>query len=98
MRMEPALGCSKPAIRRRQVVLPEPEGPSMEKNSPSWISMDTLSTALTSPNTRDTSVNCTARVIFKLQDISHPPATRPSWVCRHKTGELQVDVQRLNLS
>jgi hypothetical protein len=33
----PAVGCSKPAIRRRQVVLPEPEGPSSVKNSPSSI-------------------------------------------------------------
>ena len=32
--MWPAVGCSKPAISRRQVVLPEPEGPSMAKNSP----------------------------------------------------------------
>ena len=30
----PAVGCSNPAISRRQVVLPEPDGPSMEKNSP----------------------------------------------------------------
>jgi hypothetical protein len=30
--------------------LPEPEGPSMEKNSPSWMSMETRSTAFTSPN------------------------------------------------
>ena len=50
IRIEPALGCSNPAIRRRHVVLPEPEGPSMEKNSPSWISMETRSTAFTSPN------------------------------------------------
>ena len=31
------------------VVLPEPEGPSSVKNSPSSISSETLSTALTSP-------------------------------------------------
>src|SRR3990167_10445601 len=70
--MEPEVGCSKPAIRRRQVVLPEPDGPSMEKNSPSWISMLTWSTALTSPKARDTLVNCTARVIVKLQDKNQP--------------------------
>ncbi|MNE37212.1 hypothetical protein D3C80_1310540 [compost metagenome] len=65
MRIEPALGCSKPAIRRRQVVLPEPEGPSIEKNSPSWMSIDTWSTALTSPKARETLVNCTARVMVR---------------------------------
>ena len=31
----PASGISKPAIIRSTVVLPEPDGPSMEKNSPS---------------------------------------------------------------
>ena len=30
----PSVGASNPAIIRRQVVFPEPEGPSMEKNSP----------------------------------------------------------------
>ena len=39
-----ASGWSKPAIRRRQVVLPEPEGPSSEKNSPSRMSRLTPST------------------------------------------------------
>ena len=31
--MRPSLGCSKPAIRRRVVVLPQPEGARREKNS-----------------------------------------------------------------
>jgi len=56
----PPLSCSKPAIRRRQVVLPEPEGPSMEKNSPSRIRIVTPSTARTSPYRRETSLNSTA--------------------------------------
>ena len=32
----PDVGCSKPAISRNIVVLPQPEGPSREKNSPAW--------------------------------------------------------------
>ena len=32
-----AVGRSKPAIIRSVVVLPQPEGPSSEKNSPAWI-------------------------------------------------------------
>ena len=32
------MGCSKPAIMRSVVVLPQPDGPSIEKNSPRWIS------------------------------------------------------------
>ncbi|SQA83644.1 Uncharacterised protein [Citrobacter freundii] len=35
----PPDSCSNPAIRRRQVVLPEPDGPSIEKNSPSLIAI-----------------------------------------------------------
>ena len=33
-RIRPAVGCSKPATSRSVVVLPQPEGPSREKNSP----------------------------------------------------------------
>ena len=33
----PASGCSKPAMSRSTVVFPEPDGPSIEKNSPSQI-------------------------------------------------------------
>ena len=62
IRIEPALGVSKPAMSRRHVVLPEPEGPSMEKNSPSRIENDTRSTALTSPYVRLTPSNSTAAV------------------------------------
>ena len=42
-----AFGCSKPAIRRRHVVLPEPDGPSIEKNSPLPTVRLTSSTART---------------------------------------------------
>ena len=47
-RMRPLVGSSKPAIMRSVVVLPQPDGPSIEKNSPSWISNETSSTATTS--------------------------------------------------
>ena len=47
--MLPASGCSKPAISRRHVVFPEPDGPSIEKNSPSRMSRSMPSTAVTSP-------------------------------------------------
>ena len=45
----PALGSSKPAIIRSVVVLPDPEGPSMVKNSPRSISRSIPATATTSP-------------------------------------------------
>src|SRR5215468_916394 len=48
--MRPSVGASNPAIIRRHVVLPEPDGPSIEKNSPSRTSRSTPSTAVTVPN------------------------------------------------
>jgi hypothetical protein len=44
-RISPELGSSKPAIMRKVVVLPHPEGPSKEKNSPRWTWSETRSTA-----------------------------------------------------
>src|ERR1700753_1777017 len=41
----PEVGCSKPAIRRRVVVFPHPDGPSSEKNSPLAMSRSIPSTA-----------------------------------------------------
>src|SRR3954453_12040991 len=46
----PASGRSNPAMSRSVVVLPEPDGPSMVKNSPLAMSRSTSSTAATSPN------------------------------------------------
>src|SRR3954454_19572782 len=48
----PASGCSKPAMTRSVVVLPEPEGPSSVKNSPRAMSRSRFSIATTSPNVR----------------------------------------------
>ena len=41
----PESGSSKPAIMRSDVVLPQPDGPSSEKNSPAAMSSVTPSTA-----------------------------------------------------
>src|SRR5215470_13443521 len=49
-RIAPRVGSSKPAIIRMVVVLPQPDGPSREKNSPSRMSRSTPATAvITSP-------------------------------------------------
>src|SRR3954468_15844189 len=49
-RMRPSSGRSKPAIIRSVVVLPQPDAPSSEKNSPLAMSRSMPSTAVTSPN------------------------------------------------
>ena len=64
----PAVGFSNPAIIRRHVVLPEPDGPSMEKNSPSRTSRSTPSTAATSPKRLTTPSRRTATCAFAAGD------------------------------
>src|SRR5262245_55384865 len=59
MRMSPASGDSSPASRRSVVVLPHPDGPSREKNSPRRSSKDTPSTARVAPKRLETSRNST---------------------------------------
>ena len=49
-RISPSDGCSKPAIIRSVVVLPQPDGPSIEKNSPRRMSKCASSTATKAPN------------------------------------------------
>src|SRR3546814_17541247 len=51
MTISPTVGYSNPASMRSSVVLPQPDGPSSAKNSPSTISKQASSTAVTcSPN------------------------------------------------
>src|SRR5678815_3878687 len=50
--MLPPLGTSNPATSRSSVVLPHPDGPSRQKNSPASMSRLTSSTAVKSPKRR----------------------------------------------
>src|SRR5262249_30507436 len=54
IRMSPPSGVSKPAMRRRAVDLPQPDGPRRQTNSPSATSSDKRSMAATAPKLRDT--------------------------------------------
>ncbi|OQB88755.1 MAG: hypothetical protein BWX86_02605 [Verrucomicrobia bacterium ADurb.Bin122] len=47
--MAPASGVSKPAIMRKSVVFPQPDGPRRVRNSPARTSKLTLSTAVKPP-------------------------------------------------
>ena len=86
-RIVPLVGCSKPAIRRRSVVFPQPEGPSSVKNSLSRISTETSSSALTGAPVpaSNTFVTATASIAaaprafaVAVSGISDPSATRRS--------------------
>src|ERR1700749_4976410 len=46
----PSLGCSRSAMMRRRVVLPQPEGPMNETNSPGATARSTPASAWTSPS------------------------------------------------
>ena len=48
-RISPAVGSTKPAIRRSVVVLPQPEGPSRQTSVPCSIVSETLSTTACGP-------------------------------------------------
>src|SRR5690349_8621663 len=48
--ISPDVGFSRPAMIRRNVVLPQPDGPGSTKNSPSCTARQMPSTATTSPN------------------------------------------------
>ena len=50
IRISPEVGNSSPAIMRKVVVLPQPEGPSSMKNSPSLIVKVEPCTAVKAPN------------------------------------------------
>src|SRR6476646_9324154 len=60
--IRPEVGASKPPIIRRVVVLPQPDGPSKLKNSPSRTSRSMWSTATASPNFLTTSTSLTSTV------------------------------------
>jgi hypothetical protein len=48
--MVPPVGLSRSAITRRKVVLPQPDGPMKETNSPLWMSRLTSDSACTGPS------------------------------------------------
>src|SRR5688500_18357244 len=89
----PLSGISKPAMMRRLVVLPQPDGPSSEKNSPALMSSVTLSTATTLPS----NVLVTSSSLMVAEVIQVPPhpeeaAKRPSR--RVGTSTLRLPILR----
>src|SRR6516164_6168678 len=66
-RIWPWVGCSKPAIMRSVVVLPQPEEPSSEKNSPAGMWRLIPSTAFTAP-----------KRLTRLTSWTSPPLKRPT--------------------
>src|SRR5450432_234761 len=70
-KISPEVGSSRPAIIRRVVVLPQPEGPSRQKNSPSWTAKLARFTARKSPKAFSrfsTRISAIALLLRKLRD------------------------------
>src|ERR1700760_186838 len=66
----PMLGASKPAIMRRVVVFPQPEGPTTITNSPSSISRLRLSTATFEPKDLVTVRSAIFAMVFSAQVLA----------------------------
>ena len=72
----PSVGSSNPAIRRSSVVLPQPDGPSREKNSPSRMVASTPLSAVTEPKALLTpSISMMAFCVIYIS----PPVADASW-------------------
>ena len=69
----PEVGRSKPATSRSAVVLPQPDGPSSETNSPVAISRSMPARATTSPNRRCNCFSSTAAMAY------FPPSVIGAW-------------------
>src|SRR5215471_15595020 len=70
----PVVASSRPAIIRRRVDLPQPDGPTRTRNSPLPIVSDTPSTATTPPEktllTLSRTISATETIV---ESIPHPP-------------------------
>src|SRR4051794_39119929 len=75
---------------RRQVVLPDPEGPRKEKNSPERTARFTCATAVTEPNRLPTSINSTSIVVSS-------PTARDYTRARSGQGDARGRVRVLDI-
>src|SRR5215207_11669945 len=87
MRMSPSDGCSRPAIVRSNVVLPQPEGPSSTRYSPSAVARSMPSRAWTRPPS-----NCLRRFRTSTTTvISNPLCSRHPSEDQPAPGLLSAD-------
>src|SRR5688572_12083749 len=93
-RISPPSGVEKPASMRSSVVLPQPEGPSSVKSSPSRMSSVARSTAVTAPKRLTTSR------MRMFMDSSHggrdgPPSPHPLGSAPAKPGRSSISSRLL---
>gem|GEM_PF-4467070 len=91
----------KPAIMRKSVVLPQPEGPRMVRNLPAARSSETASTATVSPKLLPTSasrtIGCTASPRHLFCDRKKVPcvAVRGKGLCNSIRNDRCLYFSRL---
>src|SRR5215510_6771825 len=77
-RTSPSVGCRNPAIRFRIVLLPQPDGPMIEMNSPrpgaSSITNDTSCKAVNGPNRTETLRNSAIGGSCGVDALTNDPA------------------------
>src|SRR5882724_4889215 len=92
-RMRPSVGSSRPAIIRRVVVLPQPDGPSITKKAPSSIVKLEFLTATKSPNAlRRVSMRISAIPVALFREMADDDETQRSHQ-DHQEG-LAIEPQR----
>src|SRR6266508_5105084 len=69
MNRSPEVISSSPAMRRRSVDLPQPEGPTKTANSRSVMSSETPLITATSPKSLRTSLSCTVAMALTLRSL-----------------------------
>src|SRR5216684_1720300 len=94
-KMRPPVGSSRPAIMRKVVVLPQPEGPSRQKNSPfPMVKVESL-TATKSPKALcrfSTRISAMASVRKLADDHEHDRARQDG----HERVGVEAERERLN--
>src|SRR3954447_12902179 len=99
-RIRPSSGSTNPAIIRSVVVLPQPLGPSREKNSPSRIERFTSRTAAWSPNcllTESSTIACPSPSISALLPTTlaaHDPPKRDRSHARPVAADRLLSLDR----
>src|SRR5271163_2718496 len=92
--MRPLSGCSKPAISRNSVVLPQPDGPSSANSSPCSTDSDTSSTAATAPKFLLTALISRSGIAGSAAGLD--PVPRSGAGALVIAGRRQVDIEQIS--
>src|SRR5262244_123348 len=84
IKISPSSGCSKPAISRSEVVLPQPDGPRSDRNSPLCTLSVTASTAVSEPNRLVTARSSTSNAWSLYPGVTPDPTPHQEVLGHHR--------------